>query len=269
MADNTIYVLSLSYGKDSLSCLGAIEKLGLPLDRIVHAEVWATQDIPADLPPMVEFKAKADKIIKDRYGIEVEHVCAVNKNGGGCSLTKPCLVEQPVPQSTDSTSTASQSNKVLGVQASSNKTCLPKLTYEDIFYRERVNRRGGVCTRLTDSQCKRETGATTFSKSTRSTVYGFPYGSWMGGWCRELKTSVFKKPEHDGRYKYRAISWHCCGRDRKDRTSQRQERHNATACHGGMGRSLLPKMVRRTRFAFANLHNGDAWRVLVLPQSRG
>ena len=57
-------ILSLSYGKDSLACLGAIEKLGWPLDRIVHAEVWATDTIPADLPPMVEFKTKADKIIK-------------------------------------------------------------------------------------------------------------------------------------------------------------------------------------------------------------
>lgn len=67
------YVLSLSYGKDSLACLGAIEQLGLPLDRIVHAEVWATETIPADLPPMVEFKKKADAIIKERWGIEVEH----------------------------------------------------------------------------------------------------------------------------------------------------------------------------------------------------
>lgn len=67
------HILSLSYGKDSLACLGAIEELGLPLDRIIHAEVWATDTIPADLPPMVEFKAKADKIIKERWGIEVEH----------------------------------------------------------------------------------------------------------------------------------------------------------------------------------------------------
>lgn len=74
------YILSLSYGKDSLACLGAIEQLGWPLDRIVHAEVWATDTIPADLPPMVEFKKKADKIIKERYGIEVEHIC-VEKNG--------------------------------------------------------------------------------------------------------------------------------------------------------------------------------------------
>lgn len=68
------YILSLSYGKDSLACLGAIEELGLPLDRIVHAEVWATDTIPADPPPMVEFKAKADEIIKERYGMTVEHI---------------------------------------------------------------------------------------------------------------------------------------------------------------------------------------------------
>ena len=68
-------VLSLSYGKDSLACLGAIEQLGLPLDRIVHAEVWATDTIQADLPPMVAFKAEADAIIKERWGggFKVEH----------------------------------------------------------------------------------------------------------------------------------------------------------------------------------------------------
>lgn len=41
-----------------MACLGAIEQLGWPLDRIVTAEVWATDTILADLPPMVEFKTK-------------------------------------------------------------------------------------------------------------------------------------------------------------------------------------------------------------------
>lgn len=72
----TEHILSLSYGKDSIACLGAIEKLGWPLDRIVTADVWATDTIPADLPPMVEFKAHADKTIKERWGIEVEHLRA-------------------------------------------------------------------------------------------------------------------------------------------------------------------------------------------------
>lgn len=76
------HILSLSYGKDSLACLGAIEELGWPLDRIIHADVWATDTIPADLPPMVEFKAKADAIIKGRFGIEVEHVCCISATGG-------------------------------------------------------------------------------------------------------------------------------------------------------------------------------------------
>lgn len=57
-----------------MACLGAIEELGWPLDRIIHIEIWATETIQADLPPMVEFKAKADAIIKERWGIEVEHI---------------------------------------------------------------------------------------------------------------------------------------------------------------------------------------------------
>lgn len=65
---NTQYVLSLSYGKDSIACLAAIEQLGLPLDRIVHAEVWATDTIPADLPPMVEFKKKSGCHHKGKMG---------------------------------------------------------------------------------------------------------------------------------------------------------------------------------------------------------
>lgn len=68
------HILSLSYGKDSLACLGAIEELGWPLEGIVTAEVWATDTIPADLPPMVEFKALADAAIFNRWGIVVEHI---------------------------------------------------------------------------------------------------------------------------------------------------------------------------------------------------
>lgn len=75
------YYASLSYGKDSLAMLEAIHRLGYPIDGIIHAEVWATDDIPAELPEMVEFKAKADKIIKERYGLDVEHRCALNDDG--------------------------------------------------------------------------------------------------------------------------------------------------------------------------------------------
>jgi 3'-phosphoadenosine 5'-phosphosulfate sulfotransferase (PAPS reductase)/FAD synthetase len=76
MSDKGLAVASISYGKDSLAMLEVIHRHGLPLDRILHAEVWATPTIPGDLPEMVEFKDKADKIILDRYGIKVERVRA-------------------------------------------------------------------------------------------------------------------------------------------------------------------------------------------------
>ncbi len=87
-ADGKQRVLSLSYGKDSMACLGALEKLQWPLDRIVTADVWATDDIPAELPPMVEFKDYADKVIKERYGIEVEHYFATDEEGNKVTYEK-------------------------------------------------------------------------------------------------------------------------------------------------------------------------------------
>ena len=56
--------------------LEIIKENNLPLDRIVHAEIMATKDLYADLPEMMEFKDKADKIILDRYGIAVERILA-------------------------------------------------------------------------------------------------------------------------------------------------------------------------------------------------
>ena len=97
------HILSLSYGKDSMACLGAIEELGWPLERIVTADVWATPDIPSELPPVVEFKKYADKVIKDRWNIEVEHFDAGisfeeqfykvrhRKNKEDCIYGFPCM----------------------------------------------------------------------------------------------------------------------------------------------------------------------------------
>ena len=159
------YVLSLSYGKDSLACLGAIKHLGLPLDRIVHAEVWATDTIPADLPPMVEFKAHADKIIKQRYGIEVEHICALKAHGRAeaskhtnlCSTTS-CRAESLQAQSMDF-----RKQSALGARISNSSTTA--LTYEDMFYQ--MYQKG------------QKTGQ----------IHGFPVSINRGNWCTKLKQS--------------------------------------------------------------------------------
>ena len=132
----TEYVLSLSYGKDSLACLEAIRLLGYPLDRIITAEVWATDTIPADLPPMVEFKEKADRIIKERYGITVEHTCAVRERESGL-VTNPCSTQGSQKELKSEESTVSLCNEELGVTPDLKckpSTLLQKRTYEEIFY---------------------------------------------------------------------------------------------------------------------------------------
>ena len=87
------YILSLSYGKDSLACFGACEILGWPIDRVVTAEVWATDTLPADLPPMVEFKDHADRIRamtdEELAGIFLRAdfcKCCEHEKGGVCNF---------------------------------------------------------------------------------------------------------------------------------------------------------------------------------------
>ena len=70
------YIASISYGKDSLAMLEVIHQNNLPLDRIVHVEIWATKSVPAEFPEMIAFKEKADRIIYEKYGIQVEHITA-------------------------------------------------------------------------------------------------------------------------------------------------------------------------------------------------
>ena len=75
------YIARVSYGKDSLKMLEVIHSRGLPLDRITTTDVWATETISANLPPVEAFKEQMDQKIWDLYRIEVEHLCARNKDG--------------------------------------------------------------------------------------------------------------------------------------------------------------------------------------------
>ena len=157
----TEHILFLSYGKVSLACLGAIEKLGWPLDRIVHAEIWATCDISADLPPMVEFKKKADAIIKKRWGIEVEHISAIR--GGSKTLTKDASTGSCKRESSQEPLRASLLPLEDGASTLNTEAIL---TYEKIFYKEIPARQGRI--------------------------YGFPMRK--GNWCNsDLKMAALRR----------------------------------------------------------------------------
>ena len=147
---NTIYVLSLSYGKDSIATLEACKQLGYPVDAVVHSEVWFNDEISADLPPMLEFKKYADKVIKERYGLDVTHICAMKKPvaGGGVpseehtkihfTNTSPAQEQQQESNTTENkdvnTSMGSPTEKELGATADSKPQPSQKLTYCDLFY---------------------------------------------------------------------------------------------------------------------------------------
>lgn len=75
------YIARISYGKDSLKMLDVILTRNLPLDRITTTDVWATDTISANLPPMEEFKARMDERIWNLYRVDVEHLCARNPDG--------------------------------------------------------------------------------------------------------------------------------------------------------------------------------------------
>lgn len=81
MKKESIHIARISYGKDSLKMLDVIHSRGLPLDQITTTDVWATDTIPAWLPPLQEFRERMDQWIWDRYHIEVTHLCSRNKDG--------------------------------------------------------------------------------------------------------------------------------------------------------------------------------------------
>lgn len=82
------YIACISYGKDSLKMLDVIKSRGLLLDRIITFDVWATDDILAEFPEVTEFKKRMDIYIKEKYGIQVEHLCARYKDGSKVTYEK-------------------------------------------------------------------------------------------------------------------------------------------------------------------------------------
>ena len=75
------HIARISYGKDSLKMLHVIITRGLPLDRVTTTDVWATDTVRAELPPVLEAKDRIEEKLWQMYRINVEHLCARNKDG--------------------------------------------------------------------------------------------------------------------------------------------------------------------------------------------
>ena len=71
------YIASLSFGKDSLAMLIKIKELGLPLDEVIYCDIRFDDNISGEMPLMAEFIPKAEKILKEKFDIEVKHLRGV------------------------------------------------------------------------------------------------------------------------------------------------------------------------------------------------
>ena len=68
------YVASCSFGKDSLAMIIKIKELGMPLDEVIYCDIRFDDDISGETPEMANFIPKAEKILKEKFGIEVKHL---------------------------------------------------------------------------------------------------------------------------------------------------------------------------------------------------
>ena len=68
------HIASLSFGKDSLAMLIKIKELGLPLDEVIYCDIRFDEELSGEMPLMAEFISKAEKILKEKFDIEVKHL---------------------------------------------------------------------------------------------------------------------------------------------------------------------------------------------------
>ena len=68
------YALSLSFGKDSMCMLIEVIKRKLPLDYVFYCDISFDDSTSAEHPVMAEWIPKAEKILKQKFGVEVIHI---------------------------------------------------------------------------------------------------------------------------------------------------------------------------------------------------
>ena len=72
----TIYILSESFGKDSMAMLDEIMRRKLPVDYVIHCDIKFNNEISGEHPLMAEWIPYAEKRIKELYGIDIIHLTA-------------------------------------------------------------------------------------------------------------------------------------------------------------------------------------------------
>lgn len=192
----TEYIARISYGKDSLKMLDVIHSRGLPLDRITTTDVWATDTISANLPPVEEFKARMDERIFQLYGIKVEHLCARNPDGSKKTYEQ---MFYHVPVRRSQTLNVEREREREPVQ-DGNNPWIPRPVEPLVSVRPQAD---CLCTGCKEqSPDSHQTPGTTGAKNSKfhpgTGIKGWPLSNKRLQWCQHLKTRVSTDFRHYG-----------------------------------------------------------------------
>lgn len=66
-------IFNLSFGKDSMATLNLAAEQGIPIDRVMYCDIRFSDEISGEHPLMAAWIPEAERILKERFGITVEH----------------------------------------------------------------------------------------------------------------------------------------------------------------------------------------------------
>ena len=170
---DTLYVANTSRGKDSTAMLRAIQLMGWPLDMICSVDIWATQDIPAELPPMVKFKDEYDQKVLDWFGVPVTRLCATKRER---EREKLCYGDMFYTEH----ESGSKTGEIYGWPMQLSPYCRKLKS-------EKVDLRGHILSETHSRERERELRRGR-NGSGEFRIYGFPMR--FGNWCNGLKRSA-------------------------------------------------------------------------------
>lgn len=67
-------IFSLSFGKDSMATIILAAEQGIPIDRVLYADIKFNDEISGEHPIMAEWIPTAEKKLKELFGVTVDHV---------------------------------------------------------------------------------------------------------------------------------------------------------------------------------------------------
>ena len=71
-------IFNLSFGKDSMATLLLAIEQGIPIDHVMYCDIRFSDEISGEHPLMAAWIPEAERILKEKFGIKVEHAFSIS-----------------------------------------------------------------------------------------------------------------------------------------------------------------------------------------------